>query len=280
MQEIFDTLKEIAKEVQKLLWQANTKYLESSNSTGDKQLEVDVIADKLIEKKLLQLSCIKGVCSEEKDGAILKESGEYLIAYDPLDGSSLIDSNLSVGSIFGIYTKDFEGKNIKAGAYILYGPRLEMVFAQKEVLHLGFNGKEWVEKTLPKLKNEGKINATGGTQKNWDKKHRAFVQSLFDIGYRLRYSGGMVPDLHQILIKGGGIFSYPATSDAKKGKLRKLFEVFPFAYIYELCGGEATDGRERILDLPCDNLHDTTPCYFGSKKEIEKLKTTFKDSNE
>ena len=101
------------------------------------------------------------------------------------------------------------------------------------------------------------------------------VDSLFARGYRLRYSGGMVPDLHQILVKGGGLFSYPATSDAKNGKLRKLFEVFPFAFIYELSGGCASDGERRLLDLEVEHIHDTTPCFFGSNDEMAFLKSMY-----
>ena len=103
-----------------------------------------------------------------------------------------------------------------------------------------------------------------------------FIDSLFASGYRLRYSGGMVPDLHQILIKGGGLFSYPATQDAPNGKLRKLFEVFPMSFIYEQAGGEAIDGARRILDLACDSLHQSTPCFLGSKEEINALKQAYK----
>lgn len=278
MQEVFYILKEIAQEIQALLIKSDTNYIESNNASGDQQLQVDVMADQIIEKKLLSLDSIRGICSEEKEKAILKENGDYLIAYDPLDGSSLFDSNLSIGSIFGIYTQKFDAKYLKASAYIIYGPRLEIVFGDNKITHLSFDGKNWREKTPISLKEKGKINATGGTQKNWSSSHKAFIQSLFDEGYRLRYSGGMVPDLHQILIKGGGLFSYPSTSDAKDGKLRKLFEVFPFAHLFELCGGEATDGKQRLLDLPCNNLHETTPCYFGSKQEIYKLKSFFKEN--
>ncbi|CBG39293.1 class 1 fructose-bisphosphatase [Helicobacter mustelae] len=273
MQQIFDTLKHIALEIHALLQDSNTTYLESTNSTGDVQLQVDVIADKLIEERLLALPSVRGVASEEKPNAIEKAEGEFLIAYDPLDGSSLVDSNLSIGSIFGIYAQDFQGKNLIASAYIIYGPRTEIVFAHKNISYQSYNGKQWIQKPTPKLQTKGKISATGGTQKHWSKEHKALIESFFAAGYRLRYSGGMVPDLHQILIKGGGIFSYPATSDAPKGKLRKLFEVFPFAYIYELCGGEAIgENGVRLLDLPCAHLHDTTPCYFGSLEEIALFK--------
>ena len=110
-----------------------------------------------------------------------------------------------------------------------------------------------------------------------EKMFKDFIDSLFASGYRLRYSGGMVPDLHQILIKGGGLFSYPATQDAPNGKLRKLFEVFPMSFIYEQAGGEAIDGARRILDRACDSLHQSTPCFLGSKEEINALKQAYKE---
>lgn len=308
---IFTVFKECACEIDAMLKNPSTKYLNSQNSSGDTQLEVDVEADKLIEKKLLELECIQSVCSEEKQEIVHKDTlkqaleanmkanasldslqlGKFhtkdtniciRVAYDPLDGSSLIDSNLSVGSIFGIYNGCLCANGLIASGYILYGPRLEAVFAKDEVLHYRYNGKNWEKLGELKLQNKGKINATGGTQKYWSAKHKALIASLFSQGYRLRYSGGMVPDLHQILIKGGGLFSYPATSDAPKGKLRKLFEVFPFAFIYERAGGEAittTDKGDikRILDLDVEHIHDTVSCFLGSKEEISQVKQIYKN---
>ncbi len=280
MQEIIQTIKECAILVSKALKTDNVGYLKSANSSGDSQLEIDVLADKLIEEKLLALDSIKGVCSEEKQEAIYKDKGKILIAYDPLDGSSLFDSDLSVGSIFGIYEDNFSAQNIIGAAYIIYGPRLEVVIAFDRVEHFFYDEKTWIKKPNLKLQEKGKLNAPGGTQQNWSKAHKELVDSFFAQGYRLRYSGGMVLDLHQILIKGGGIFSYPATSDAPNGKLRKLFEVFPFAYIYEKAGGEAIDGVGRILDLPCKNLHDKMPCFFGSKVEIAQVKSVYASISE
>ena len=165
---------------------------------------------------------------------------------------------------------------------MVYGPRLELVWADDtsdKVKHFlyDFDNEKWLEKPALKLGEKGKLNAPGGTQKYWSARHKELVDSLFAQGYRLRYSGGMVPDLHQILIKGGGLFSYPATQDAQKGKLRKLFEVFPFAFIYEKAGGEAIDGTTRLLSLECENLHDTTQCFLGSKTEISSVKEAYKD---
>ncbi|MGI0406819.1 class 1 fructose-bisphosphatase [Helicobacter himalayensis] len=282
MESIFATLKSCALEIDTLLKNPSTDYLSSQNSSGDTQLKVDVEADKLIEKALLALVCVKGVCSEEKNQAVLKEqdskdSANYIIAYDPLDGSSLIDSNLSVGSIFGIYEDSLSSQNLVAAAYVLYGPRLEIVLAQKEVEHFRYCGNAWEKIGNLHLGKKGKINAPGGTQANWESKHKQMVDSLFSQGYRLRYSGGMVPDLHQILIKGGGLFSYPATSDAKEGKLRKLFEVFPFAFIYERAGGIASNGKVRLLELECAHIHDTTPCFFGSSEEMALVTKTYQN---
>lgn len=289
---IFNTLKDMAPRIARLLQDNKPEYLSTHNSTGDIQLLLDVQADRLIEESLLSLDCVAGVCSEEKKEIIFKDKSRdfdvlgshskgvegFLIAYDPLDGSSLVDSNLTIGSIFGIYKDRFSPKNLLASSYILYGPKLEIVFAnQQEIFYQKLlSDGNWENLPLKPLKESGKINATGGTQKFWSQKHKDFINSLFQEGYRLRYSGGMVPDLHQILIKGGGVFSYPATEDAPNGKLRCLFEVFPLAFIYEHCGGMASDGGKRVLDLEVSNIHQTTPCFLGSKQEILKLLQGYK----
>jgi fructose-1,6-bisphosphatase I len=87
----------------------------------------------------------------------------------------------------------------------------------------------------------------------------------------------MVPDLHQILLKGGGLFSYPGTTDKPKGKLRQLFEVFPFALAYEKAGGGAIDGHKRVLEVETTHIHDTTPCFFGSNEEIKRVLEVYKN---
>ncbi|CAM3338506.1 class 1 fructose-bisphosphatase [Helicobacter labetoulli] len=274
---IIETLREAAVRIDTLLKDTSTNYLESTNASGDSQLEVDVRADKLLQEMLLELPCVKGICSEEQAEIVYSQNTQapYIIAYDPLDGSSLFDSNLSIGTIFGIYNEKLEADSLIASGYIIYGVRLEMVITQEQVLHSRYNGKIWKNLGALQLQAKGKLNSPGGTQKNWEGKHKAMVESLFAQGYRLRYSGGMVPDLHQILIKGGGLFSYPSTSDAPQGKLRKLFEVFPFAFIYEKAGGIATNGKERLLELKVEHLHDTTPCFFGSTYEMNLVKEVY-----
>ena len=278
MQEIYDAIQRSAIRIRYAIENDDTGYSHNQNATGDIQLKLDIKSDFIIEEEFSVVSTIKELASEEKEHVeVLNEDGKYLIGYDPLDGSSLADVNLSVGSIFGIYENDYSGKNLKSAVYVVYGPRVEMVTADEngvEMFRLDANHEfHFIQKIY--LDDKGKLNAPGGTQQNWTPEHKNLVESFFKEGYRLRYSGGMVPDLHQILLKGGGLFSYPGTSDVPKGKLRMTFEVFPFALVYEKAGGDATDGKGRLLDLVPEHIHDTTPCFFGSHEEIKRVKELY-----
>jgi len=278
MTEIFDAIKRSAIRIRYAIENDDTGYSQNQNATGDIQLKLDIKSDLIIEEEFSTVLSVKELASEEKEHVeLLNKDGKYFIGYDPLDGSSLADVNLSVGSIFGIYEENYDGRNLKASVYVVYGPRVEMVIGYdgRVELHRLDANSEFHFVQLIKMNEKGKLNAPGGTQKHWEPKHKQMVESLFADGYRLRYSGGMVPDLHQILLKGGGLFSYPSTSDVPKGKLRMTFEVFPFAQIYELAGGQATDGTQRLLDLKPEHIHDTTPCFFGSNQEIEKVKIVY-----
>ena len=274
MQEIFKTIENIAKKISNELKFAEFGYTQNQNSTGDTQLKFDVLSDKIIEDEFKNSSLVKALVSEEKDEMLtINEKGEFIVAYDPLDGSSLFDVNFAIGSIFGIYKNEISSENLVAAAYTLYGPRLEMVVCESSPKLYRLNPQnEFVFINELKLKEKGKLNATGATQKGWSEKHKKLVNCLFEEGYRLRYSGAMVSDLHQILIKGGGLFSYPATTDAPNGKLRVTFEVLPFAFIYEKAGGATTNGTSNSLfEIKIEKIHQTSPCFFGSKYEIAKL---------
>ncbi|MEO1928225.1 MAG: class 1 fructose-bisphosphatase [Nautiliaceae bacterium] len=280
MTEIINSIKQIAIEIKDAIKTKDTGKVETQNASGDVQVKLDVISDEIVEKYLIKTSSVAEIMSEEKEKPVrCNENGEYLVAYDPLDGSSLIDVDLSVGSIFGIYKGSYSGPNIVAAVYVVYGPRVEMVIARDnvELFRLNENTNEFEFVKELRLNEKGKILAPGGTQKHWYPYHKKMIDSLFKEGYRLRYSGGMVPDLHQILLKGGGLFAYPGTTDKPKGKLRKLFEVFPFAYVYTKAGGLAIDERDSLLELGVDGYHDTTPCFFGSNYEITKVLNTYKN---
>ena len=279
MLNIVETIKKIAFEIENAIQTEDLGYSDSENSSGEEQLKLDVKSDLIIEKAFTNVSSVKALVSEEKEGVMeMNPNGEYTVCYDPLDGSSLVNVNLSVGSIFGIYKGELKGKNLIASAYIVYGPRVEMVYVERDIKPMLYGGYQDAFRELGEitLNEKGKLNGPGGRQQNWSKTHKNFIDGLFQEGYRLRYSGGMVPDLHQILLKGGGLFSYPATTDKPNGKLRQLFEVIPFALIFEQAGGEAiNDKGERLLELVPSHPHDTSPCFFGSKYEINALREAY-----
>lgn len=273
---VFEAIERSALRIRDAITNEDTDYTAQSNQSGDVQLKLDILSDLIIAEEFSKVPLIKAIASEEKEESEeLNASGELFVAYDPLDGSSLIDVNLSVGSIFGIYDGEWSAQKMIAAVYVVYGPRTEMVTAyHNNVRHYIYRHGRFKELEQIRLKEKGKLIAPGATQQFWFPKHKALVESLFAEGYRLRYSGGMVPDLHQILLKGGGLFSYPGTGDKPGGKLRKLFEVFPFAFVYELAGGVAIDDKGvRIMELSCDDPHEATSCYLGSRYEIDKVKS-------
>lgn len=279
MNDIFETIQKVAFKIDNAIKTEDLGYSDSENSSGEDQLKLDVHSDLIIEEAFKDVSSVKALVSEEKEGVLeLSDTGTYTVCYDPLDGSSLVDVNLSVGSIFGIYEGALQGENLVASAYVVYGPRVELVIATREGKPTLYRllGGEFKQIDTISMNEKGKLNASGATQMNWSSTHKSFIDSLFQEGYRLRYSGGMVPDLHQIMLKGGGLFSYPGTTDKPNGKLRQLFEVIPFALMYEQAGGEAIDEKgERLLELVPSHPHDTSPCFFGSKYEINALRQAY-----
>ena len=279
MQKIFDMIKEVALEIDTLIVNEDTGYVDDINATGDQQLKLDVGCDLLIEKAFKKNPEVRTLISEEKEEAMhCSDEGIYTLCYDPLDGSSIVDANLAVGAIFAIYEGEPSGASLIGAAYVVFGPRIEVVTAvrgEQPIRYRYIRGEYQVFHPIA-LGEKGHINASGGSQKHWQEKHITFIHALFSEGYRLRYSGGMVPDLHQILVKGGGLFSYPSTTASPNGKLRVLFEVLPFALIYEAAGGEAIDEKGRpLLDLTVTHPHARTPCYFGSRYEIQRLKEAY-----
>jgi len=277
MNDIIEAIKKSAIKIDILIKKADIQKSKSENSSGETQLKLDIASDEIIESIFRDVESIKAIMSEEKENEVsLNQKGEYLVGYDPLDGSSLVDVNLSVGSIFGIYKNNYNGNSLVASVYIVYGPRVEMIVATNRLNFYRLIDGKFIKYNTPLLNKKGNINSPGGTQQYWYPHHKKLIDSFFSDGYRLRYSGGMVPDLHQILLKGGGLFSYPGAKDKPHGKLRMIFEVFPFAHVYELAGGEAiNDKGARLLELIPSHLHDTSVCFFGSSYEIAKVKEAY-----
>lgn len=278
MNEIIESIKKSTIEIQKIIAQGDMGKSEEQNSTGDTQLKLDIISDEVIENNFKTLTSVKKIVSEEQEHIVnINDEGEYLIAYDPLDGSSLVDVNLSVGSIYGIYKNDFTGDNIVASIYVVFGPRIEMVICDGESVKLyRMKNTDFYYVKDIKMNESGHLNSPGSTQQCWYPHHKEMINKMFEENYELSYSGGMVPDLHHILVRGGGLFSYPGASDKPEGKLRQLFEVFPYAHIFETAGGGATNGSQRVLEIETRHIHDTSPCFFGSNSEINRVINAYK----
>jgi fructose-1,6-bisphosphatase I len=251
----------------------------TSNLYGEEQLALDVLSDRILRKRLMYSGVVCNIASEEMDEIFQVTSnplGMFSVAYDPLDGSSLVDVNLAVGTIIGIYQGDNllqPGRNMVGAMYILYGPRVSMVYSVGKGVY-EFTMNHLMEFTLTRekvqMKPSGDIYSPGGLRKKYTPENEAYIRYLEDKGSKLRYSGGFVPDINQILMKGKGIFMYPALTDSPNGKLRLLFELNPMAYLIEQAGGAATNGCMPILDMTPEGLDQRAPVYIGCKEDVAK----------
>lgn len=249
----------------------------TSNLYGEQQLALDVLSDRILRKRLIYSGVVANILSEESPDIIPVSSeyeGKYSVAYDPLDGSSLVDVNLAVGTIVSIYEGGNllqPGRNQVAAMYILYGPRNTLVYSTGRGVH-EFAMNALMEYTLVRenvgMSPTGGIYAPGGQRNLYSAGTESFVQDLEDRGAKLRYSGGFVPDINQILMKGKGVFMYPHLKNAANGKLRLIFELNPMAFLVEQAGGAASTGRERILDLQPQSIDDRAPVFIGSRDDV------------
>ncbi len=267
-----------------------------SNVSGEQQQKLDILANKSLEMCLGFRGNIGVIASEElnepkvvpKSGA----SGKYVVIFDPLDGSSNIDVNVSVGTIFAIYERDTTGFNgfdavadvlqpgIKqlAAGYIVYGSSTVMTYTTGNGVHmftldpsvgsfvLAFENIKMPETGKYYSVNEANYNSfPKGYQEylKWCKTEEAGP-------YSARYIGSLVADFHRTLLRGG-IFLYPPTAKAPGGKLRLTYEANPIAWLAEQAGGEANDGKMRILEKVPQSVHDRTPLVVGGKKDVARL---------
>lgn len=270
----------------------------ATNVQGEEQMKLDVYADNTLISILRNSSECAGVASEENDDFIAFEdeysvNSKYVVLFDPLDGSSNIDVNASIGTIFAIYKrvtpvgtpvteKDFlqKGRNLMAAGYVIYGSSTMLVYATK----LGVNGftlepsigEFCLSHPQMKCKETGKIYSIN--QANWSKFGegvKSYINYCMEESddksrpYGQRYIGSMVADLHRTLIKGG-IFMYPADKKNKNGKLRLMYECNPMSFILEIAGGLGHTGFTNILDIQPEELHQRVPIFIGSKKMVEE----------
>lgn len=251
----------------------------TSNLYGEEQLALDVLSDRILRKRLTNSGVVANMLSEESPDIIRVSGdyeGKYSVAFDPLDGSSLVDVNLAVGTIVSIFEGGNllqPGRNQVAAMYILYGPRNTLVYSTGRGVH-EFAMNALMEYTLVRenvtMSQVGGIYAPGGQRNLYSAGTEAFVQDLEARGAKLRYSGGFVPDINQILIKGKGVFMYPHLKNAANGKLRLIFELNPMAYLVEQAGGAASTGRGPILDLQPQSIDDRAPVFIGCKEDVAR----------
>ncbi|GMY08161.1 sedoheptulose-1,7-bisphosphatase, chloroplastic [Fagus crenata] len=260
------------------------------NTFGDEQLAVDLLANKLLFEALTYSHFCKYACSEEEPelqdmgGPV---EGGFSVAFDPLDGSSIVDTNFTVGTIFGVWPGDkltgVTGRDQVAAAMGIYGPRTTYVLALKgfpgthEFLLLDEGKWQHVKETTEI--GEGKLFSPGNLRATFDNpEYNKLINYYVSEKYTLRYTGGMVPDVNQLIVKEKGIFTN-VISPTSKAKLRLLFEVAPLGLLIEQAGGYSSDGKASILDKVVINLDDRTQVAYGSKNEIIRFEKTLYGSS-
>lgn len=260
------------------------KAVNTHNSFGDEQLNLDILSNDLIFQHLKHTKLVATASSEETPQETPLGGKGFAVAFDPLDGSSIIASNFTVGTIAGVWAGDklvgVKSRDLKASMVALYGPRttVSLAVAGVDYCHeltlipcTTGGGLRWEHSQVFDTIKDGKIFAPGnlrGTQDN--KGYNELVQHWLTNKYTLRYTGGMVPDVNQLLIKGEGIFTNPSSPSAP-AKLRLLYEVGPMAYLIEKAGGASSDGRQSILDLVITHTEQRTQVALGSKKEVQRF---------
>jgi fructose-1,6-bisphosphatase I len=260
----------------------------TQNTAGDNQQKLDVLANIRFTRALAKGGEVCALISEESESFVdLNNDGKYVIAIDPLDGSSNIDVNVSIGTIFSIYRRKTKagtpiqstdilqkGADQVAAGYVLYGSSTMLVYTTGHGVN-GFTyepslGEYFLSHPDMKMPEEGKIYSVNeGSANSFSQPVKDYLQYCKDQQYSARYIGSLVADFHRNMLKGG-IYIYPATAKDPNGKLRLMYECNALAFIAEQAGGKATDGNVRILDIEIKELHQRTAFYVGSKNMVDK----------
>ncbi len=256
----------------------------TKNIYGEEQMALDKWADDVLIKGLKSSKLVRYIATEEQPDIIEIDNSKnnFGVVIDPLDGSSLIDVNLAVGTIIGIYPGNVleAGNTMIAAMYILYGPLTTLTFTTGNGVHdfvMDENGR--FNLTAENIKiPDAKIYAPGALRKDYLPAHTKFIETLEAEGYKLRFSGSFVADMHQILHKGG-VFTYPGFKGKEKGKLRLLYEANPMGKIITDAGGAISNGKTDILSIKPDAIDNITPIYAGGKKEIELIEKLMNQVN-
>ncbi|KAG0557780.1 hypothetical protein M758_11G152700 [Ceratodon purpureus] len=301
--------KQIASLVQRAGISNMTGLQGAANIQGEDQKKLDVISNEVFSSCLRSSGRTGIIASEEEDVPVAVEesySGNYIVVFDPLDGSSNIDAAVSTGSIWGIYRPNEEcltnlsenptidevqencvinvcqpGSNLLSAGYCMYSSSVILVLSVGDGVY-GFTldplyGEFVLSHDKIQIPKKGKIYSFNeGNYGLWDDNLKKYVDSLKDASsgkpYSARYIGSLVGDFHRTMLYGG-IYGYPKDSISKTGKLRLLYECAPMSYLAEQAGGKGSDGKNRILDIEPEQVHQRVPLYIGSTEEVEKLES-------
>ncbi len=281
----------IAQVVRDAALDGNQGQADSVNPQGEVQKPIDLIADDIFRASCAQSAKVSVLVSEEVEEITnLKpgQSGDFIVAYDPLDGSSNLDVNLSVGSIFCVsrLADDLgplpDGRSLKCAGYAIYGPStmLVLTFGMQVVgFTLDVTGEDYVlthpDMRIPAEACEFAIN--GSRSRHWDARVSTYVEGCITgpagprgKAFNMRWTASMIADVHRILTRGG-VFLYPvdAENQAQGGKLRLLYEAFPMAMIAEAAGGRASNGQSDLLDIDAEDAHQRTSVILGARHEVD-----------
>jgi fructose-1,6-bisphosphatase I len=265
--------------------------LESDNVQGERQQKLDVIANETLLRCLGSRAGVAIVASEENEEPILlrtETTGDrkYTVLFDPLDGSANLDACGAVGTIFSVLRHDRRvtpversilqpGTQQVAAGYILYGPSVVWVLTtgfgvDMFVLDPAIGAFLKVEENIRIPTKSKNYSMNEGNRKSFPEGYQRYLEWAQSNGYSSRYAGAMVADVHRVLLKGG-VFLYPPTQKAPKGKLRLMYEANPMAMIVEQAGGKAFADKQRILEIQPEDLHQRTSVIIGSPEEVEHV---------
>ncbi|KAL1359692.1 hypothetical protein HN51_005018 [Arachis hypogaea] len=311
---VLSSISMACKQIASLVQRANISNLTgvqgATNVQGEDQKKLDVVSNEVFSNCLRSSGRTGIIASEEEDVPVAVEesySGNYIVVFDPLDGSSNIDAAVSTGSIFGIYSPNDEcladvgdeddptldkaeqrcivnvcqpGSNLLAAGYCMYSSSIIFVLTIGKGVFVFTLDPLYGEFVLTQenlqIPKAGKIYAFNeGNYQLWDDKLKKYIDDLKDPGpsgkpYSARYIGSLVGDFHRTLLYGG-IYGYPRDKKSKNGKLRLLYECAPMSFIVEQAGGKGSDGHQRILDIEPTEIHQRVPLYIGSVEEVEKV---------
>ncbi|QMV17811.1 class 1 fructose-bisphosphatase [Granulicella sp. 5B5] len=261
------------------------------NVQGEQQQKLDVFANDELIAELGKVPSVAAIVSEEDEAPVAfdRVDGRFAVIFDPLDGSSNIDVNVNVGTIFSIaaVSGDVVTSVLKPGTaqvaagYVVYGPSCVLVLTLGKgvaAFTLDDEGEFILTSDNMTMPAQGPYySANEANAASWPQVYRDYLGTLVDKklngqAYSARYIGSLVADFHRTLLKGG-VFLYPATEKQPQGKLRLLYEARPLAMIAEQAGGGAVNGATRILDLPAEGIHDRTALIVGSKAEVDALQS-------